>query len=114
MTKLYSARTLVAAMYAAKADPRLCFPTGCWPNDRLTATEFRQWFTACLEHKINRALPQLGRKHDSDYQLDLQCDRRTIDDYTQRRVRNTGCTGMLRTPELRRRYPHINNQPADY
>lgn len=48
-----------------------------------------------------------------EYQLNLWLDCRTVRDYA-RGIRHTGCTGLLRTLEMQRRYPHINRQPADY
>ena len=73
---------------------------------------FRAWFLECLHRKIDRDDTRSGRKHTDQYQRDLQWDRDRIHDYLFRRLRSTGSTGLLRTPELRKRYPHINCQRA--
>lgn len=77
-----------------------------------TARAWLAWFRVKLHEKINREDPRAGwRKMQDDYQSDLALDRRTIDDYTRRRIINSGCRNILRTPDLRRRYPEINSQP---
>ena len=75
--------------------------------------EFRRWFRKCLATKMEREKPPKGRKHSAEYQSDLRWDANQIADYTQRRIRHTGCHGLLRTLEMRLRYPHINRQTED-
>jgi hypothetical protein len=110
----YSTRGLVATMRAVKANPQLRVKTGEWTRPVLSNSEYRAWFLRCLDTKINRALPQTGRKLKGDYQQNLRMDVRTVNDYYGRRARSSGSSGMLRTPELRRRYPHVNCQERDY
>lgn len=44
---------------------------------------------------------------------DFQHDARVIDDYFEKRIRNSGSRNMLRTPEMKKRYPEIDN-PDDF
>lgn len=56
--------------------------------------------------------PQTGRKHTDEYQRMLRHDRKVIEEYLFENIRNSG-RGFLRTPEMRRKYPHINAQGAN-
>lgn len=110
----YSARSLVAAMRFAKShtDDNGRLPVGDF--DVMTPTEFRRWFLLCLNRKISRDDPRHGcRRFDDNYHFDLKLDALKINDYVGRRVRQSGSSGLLRTPEMRRRYPHINRQPRE-
>ena len=44
---------------------------------------------------------------------DYAHDARTISDYLTKRIRHTGARNLLRTPEMKAKYPHIDNQPRD-
>lgn len=101
---------LLTAARWCKAHPEGRLATGIWGNPTWTTTDFWQWFRACLHAKIDRGDTRPWRKLSSDYQRDLALDARLINDYTGRRIRRTGSRGLLRTPELRRRYPHIDTQ----
>lgn len=78
-----------------------------------TKSEFLAWFHRCLNNKINREDRRAWRKLTDEYQLDLWRDAREINRYMGQRVRHTGCSGLLRTAEMRQRYPHINRQAGD-
>lgn len=107
--KQYDIRTLIAAYrFAKERGERGEFQID-WCT-RLNGLEWLRWFRECLNAKINRGLARTGRKLDGDYQTELRRDARHINDYFGRRIRNSGCRNLLRTPELRRRYPQINNQ----
>lgn len=85
-----------------------------WPPVAWEFNQWRAWFLRCLNAKINRNDPRQGwRKMDEGYQIGLQCDRRTVEDYLFERIRHTGCYHLLRTPELKRRYPHIDHQERE-
>lgn len=45
--------------------------------------------------------------------IDYQHDARVISDYLTKRIRHTGARNMLRTPEMKAKFPEINNQPRD-
>jgi hypothetical protein len=67
----------------------------------------------CLDRKINREGTRQWRRLGSEYQSDLRCDAQTVNDYYARRLRHTACRNILRTPELRARYPHVSTQSAE-
>lgn len=108
-----SAGTLISAMRWARENLAGLFETGIWTQPTWTVEDLRRWFRKCLNQKINRHAPAAGRKHTRDYQSDLRHDARVIADYTQRRARSSGSRNMLRTKEMKRRFPHIDNQPSD-
>ncbi len=103
-------RHLLTAARWCKAHPDGQIATGMWTEPTWSAADFARWFMHCLHEKINRGDTRAWRKLRPEYQADLTHDARMIADYTRRRVRHTGCQGLLRTPELRRRYPHIDRQ----
>ncbi len=91
------------------------FPIGIFGEQPWTHANFSRWFTACLHAKINRADPrQTWRRMDWQYQSDLANDARQINDFMGKCVRHTGCSGILRTKEMRAKYPYINTQREDY
>lgn len=49
---------------------------------------------------------------DAQKLADYAHDARTISDYMTQRIRHTGARNLLRIPELKAKYPHIDNQPA--
>ena len=104
---------LLATARWLKAHPTGLVPTGMWITQTWSAADFWQWFRTCLHAKINRGDTRPWRKLRTDYQSDLAHDARLINDYTGRRIRCTGSRGLLRTAELRRRYPHIDTQEED-
>lgn len=44
--------------------------------------------------------------------INFQVDRQNIENYLFRRYRHSGCRNLLLTKQLKKRYPHIDNQPA--
>jgi len=112
MMKVKSIRALVDAARHFKANPDMAFEiTGLWPPERWTLVTFRRWFLRCLHNKINRHDSHPWRKLDYGYQSDLCHDASIINDYA-RGMMHRGLN-LLRTPELRRRYPHVNNNIID-
>ena len=57
---------------------------------------------------------QQGKKFDEEYQKALAGDVEKIKDYIFRRRRNSGCSGFLSTPLMKRRYPHIDRQESEF
>ncbi|WP_292992642.1 hypothetical protein [Nitrosomonas sp.] len=45
--------------------------------------------------------------------IDFQSDARVISDYLTKRIRHTGARNLLRTPEMKAKFPEIDNQPRD-
>ncbi|MCA9422205.1 MAG: DUF2958 domain-containing protein [Nitrospira sp.] len=44
---------------------------------------------------------------------DFAHDARVINDYLTKRVRSSGSRNLLRTPEMKKKYPYIDNQPRE-
>jgi hypothetical protein len=116
--RVTSIPALLQAVRVAKSDP-----TATWAPDWCTqwsASDLIHWFRRCLHRKISHQGSSAAgdpraryRKYQDDYQLDLRVDAATVNGYA-RGIRNTGCRNTLRTPELRRLYPHVSTQRADY
>lgn len=126
-----SAKNILTAFRFFREHPEGRIMTGVWTDgpDGWDRARFMAWFRKCLNRKINRndtrqSLP--GRKLDGtprparpwrslsdDYQRDLWHDAQTIRQYTTLRYRHTGCRGLLRTREMKKRFPHIDNQPSE-
>lgn len=104
--KTYSLPTLLRAYQFAKTVPTAVFRVD-WCTE-LTGREWLKWFREKLHEKINREDKRNWRKLDREYWRDLRWDARIINEYAKR-IRNPGMN-LLRTPEMRRRYPHVNNQ----
>ena len=104
-------RILAAAAWF-REHPDGTMQTGMWAEPVWLALDFHYWFLRCLNRKIDRDDNRHWRKLAPDYQDDLRHDARAVNDYA-RRVRNSGCNGLLATPELRRRYPHVNRQERE-
>lgn len=66
-----------------------------------------------IDVAINRkaGIPDLTPKEDQRL-ADYAHDARIISDYLTRRIRHTGSRNLLRTPEMKAKYPHIDNQPS--
>ncbi len=106
-----SARQILDAHKLLASHPGATITTGMWDDSTWTKAQLGRWFMACLQRKINRTVSDCGlRKCTNQYQSDLAHDARTIREYTVYRIRSTGSCGMLRTVDMQRRYPHINNQ----
>lgn len=103
-------RHLLTAAHWCKTHPHGRITTGMWEDPDWTTAEFWRWFMRCLHAKINRQDQRTWRKLSDEYQLAQALDALVIRGYYGHRIRHTGCRGLLRTPELRRRYPHIDRQ----
>jgi hypothetical protein len=86
--------------------------TGMWTEPTWLALDFHAWLLRCLHRKIDREDGRTWRKLDPEYQDLQRRDARAVNDYA-RRVRHYGCSGLLVTPEMRRRYPHVNQQEME-
>ena len=96
------------AFFAANPEGRLS--TGIRDDPVWTRDEFNRWFLNCLHAKISASARAAGRKLAPEYQAFMRRDCHRVRDY-RRRIRNTGCRNLLSTPELKRRYPFVDNQP---
>lgn len=102
--------SLLKAVRLAKSNPYMRFKVpGDWD---MTAKEVLRMWTDGVHARASRGLPQLSAKQLKRH-LDLQIDARWINEYA-RGVRCTGCRGLLRDSRMKRKYPHIDNQPAEH
>lgn len=106
-----TARKLLQAYQIFKANPQARVTTGIWSEECWSREDFNRWFIRCLHAKINRNDGRKGRRLTEDYQLDQWLDSRIIADHA-RRICHSGHS-LLRTPELRKRYPQVNNQTRE-
>lgn len=115
MTKtIASISVLLAACRLAQANPDALFATESWTDPVWNVPQFRTWLSRCIDAKINRHDPRLKwRKFQDGYHADLRCDARMVNEYMGLRHRHSGSQQLLRTDEMKRRYPHVNNQPFE-
>ena len=106
------AHTLLAVAAFFRSHPDGLVKVGVWPETTWNAGQFREWFRTCLMEKISFRSPRTGRKTTPQYQLELWLDAQVINEFHGRRIVRRG-RNILRTPEMRRRYPQINNPPLD-
>jgi hypothetical protein len=121
-----SVRNILAAVRFFRMQPDGRVTTGIWDEPNWSRETFREWFRKRLHEKINvrgyqsrnrarrvRAFwgdRRFGRRMTDDYTSAIAHDARVINDYVGKRIRSTGSSGLLRTPEMQKRYPHINCQ----
>lgn len=104
MTLGYTKRGLIDAVKAAKANPNLTIVLRGFGHYDKTSAEYLRWFRGCLNEKINRNEMRKGRKFSRDYEIGLILDARVI------REKAFSGRNLLRTPELKRRFPHLDNR----
>jgi hypothetical protein len=110
--RVKSVRALLDGVVACKANPSIRINVlGGFP---ITGQAFLEgvWQRG-VQAKCNRGVPPLSPRGKQAYR-DLLHDARTINAYCRDRVRHSGCRNLLRNPKLRRRYPHIDNQPKSW
>lgn len=103
-----TASSLIAAIKFFKQYPEGSINTGIWSSPRWNKQEFMMWFMTCLNAKINRNDKRQGRCYSQQYQDDLRHDVRIIRQAKQDKIRYSG-SNILRTAELKRRYPDIDH-----
>jgi len=105
-----SARALLDGLQTAKQQPDATFKMD-WATI-YSGQDFRNWFRSCLHQKINER-GGVGPTFEQDQRFrDLAHDAMIINEYTGERIRRPGIN-VLRDARMQRRYPHINNQPAE-
>lgn len=110
-TKIITIPRLISAREFFRLNPDGRLSTGLWDDPVWTRATFQRWLLKCIHKKINREMPDVGRKRTQEYQGHLRRDAGIIRD-AMHRVRRTG-TNILSTPEMKRRYPHIDNPPRE-
>jgi hypothetical protein len=101
-----SAKLIIRAFQFFKKHPEGRLRTGVWSDPAWTRDAFLAWFRECLNRKINRGNTRPWRCLTPQWQADMAHDARLIND-AARHIRWSG-RNLLRTPEMRRRYPHLN------
>jgi len=102
-----SVGALVTAVRLAKRDPQARFSgPGIWPDLR-SADILRLWRQG-VDRRASRGLATYSGHEQRKYE-DLEWDARRINEFASR-IRHSGCRNLLRTPRMKRRYPHIDNQ----
>lgn len=83
-------------------------------GDVMDKEEAKRRLRSLIDIAINRkaGIPDLTPEQDKRL-ADYAHDARTISDYLTKRIRHTGARNLLRTPEMKSKYPHIDNQPRD-
>jgi len=106
-----SIKRLVLCVEAAKEGKDIS--SGIWTSPTWTPEKFWQWFHSCLNRKINRKdrRERTYRKMQEEHKQYMRRDARIINDYA-RRVMRRGLN-VLSTPEMRAKYPHINNNMGE-
>jgi hypothetical protein len=104
--------TLLAVTAFFQSQPEGLVNVGVWPETTWDARQFWKWVHECLMDKIASHDPQNGRKMTRHYQLDLWRDAQVINDFFRRRIVRRG-RNILRTPEMKRPYPQIDNSTWD-
>ena len=104
-----SINALLRAVALAKSNPQAIFPVpGGFP---LSSEELLRFWRDGVHRRASRGLAYPAN---ADQRLcDLRVDAHRINDY-QRRIRHTGSRNLLRDQRMKRKYPHIDNQPFDY
>jgi hypothetical protein len=105
-TRPISITALLSAVKLAKANPQMTFTVK--KGQPITSKDVLTLWRNGIAQKCARGAeltPRQHARHD-----DLAIDARRIQEYRQG-MRCSGCRGLLRDARMRRRYPHINNQP---
>ncbi|MDD5394848.1 MAG: hypothetical protein PHE17_17660 [Thiothrix sp.] len=110
--RVQSIRALLDVLAASKQNPSIRINV---PGDFPITGEYflRNIWHRGLQTKCSRGLPALSQRGGQACH-DMQADARHINAYYRDRVRHPGCRNLLRNPKLKRRYPHIDNQPKSW
>jgi hypothetical protein len=85
-----------------------------WNSTPLNEQQFWMEFRQALHRRITlKGQSTNGRKYSEDYQIGLQRDRYIIHQYLVYRCRSTGSWNLLTTPELKKKFPTIDNQNSE-
>ena len=104
-----SIQALLQAVALAKSNPDATFSVpGGFP---MSSEELILYWQKGVHRRASRGLVYPA---DADDRLsDLRWDAMQINHYQERRIRHSGCRNLLRDKRLKRKYPHIDNQPMD-
>lgn len=114
MKRVASVRRLLDARQMFQSNPDALLKTGIWYEQFWGKDQFMKWLYGCLDKKINinGIDPRKSwRKCQDEYQQLLRRDARRINEYFQG-LRSPG-RNLLEIPELKARYPMVDNQPFE-
>jgi hypothetical protein len=104
----YTAHQLTTILRLAKTQPLATFTPRLFGASPMSSVQYLAWFRRRLHEKINSHLPTCqttGRKHTLEYQARMHRD----GCYINMRARASG-RNILSNPELKARYPEIDNR----
>lgn len=111
MTYPNSISALLEAVRLARSNPLMHFRVKGDPVGMTAQDVLRMWRRG-VDRRASRGLPVFTPAQEEVFQ-DLRLDALRINEYAAR-VRHSGCRNLLRTQKMKRRYPHIDNQPRDW
>ena len=79
-----------------------------------TKTQLKEWLLRCINNKINQGDKRNYRKFAESWQDGIEGDSQRINEYFAKRIRHPGSRGLLRTPEMKAKYPYIDCQEKDW
>ena len=114
MTAYANPAKLIATMREMKQHPTQVYEIQVpgWFSEYWNYNQLRSWFMRCLNNKINRNDTRTGRCYTQEWQQNMTRDARIIQQYYGQRVRRSG-SNILNTPEMKRRYPNLDNSPYE-
>mgnify|MGYP000721699196 CR=1 FL=1 len=84
-------------------------------SDFMSKDEARDLLHRLIDISINRKVGDYGMNPRQEERMkDFRHDAQVLDAYMNKRVRSPGARGLLRTPELKKRLPHVDNQPGSF
>lgn len=106
-----SISALLEAVRLAKANPLMQFRVKGDPWGMDSRDVLSMWRRG-VDARASRGLPVFTPAQEEAFQ-DLRLDAQRINEYAAR-IRHSGCRNLLRTPKMKRRYPHIDNQERNW
>ena len=105
-----SPAALLAAVRLARSEPGAMFPVpGGFP---LTSAQLLAFWRKGVDARASRGLKALSPDEEESFE-DLRWDAARVNEW-KAGIRHSGCRNLLRTPAMKRRYPHIDNQPVNW
>lgn len=106
MKRVQNIKSLIRVYRFFQQNPDGEIKTGIWDDPVWDKEQFLSWFRSCLMSKINRNTGKDWRKLSESYQIALMRDSIIINQSANRSYHRG--YNILSTPELKKRYPHID------
>ncbi|MBQ0918276.1 hypothetical protein KBW71_07450 [Hydrogenophaga aromaticivorans] len=107
MIKPKSLGALCEAVRLSKANPHMEFGVK-GDVSVMTSHDVLAMWRSGVDARASRGLHQLTLAQEKRYS-DTQWDAQKVNEYASG-VRSSGCRNLLRSPRMKRRYPHVDNQ----